>query len=121
AKVVDIANFLHVLAVDQHLTLDPRRAHQIDRAVDALEQGSLARVGWTDDPEDLPGRNLERDVAQRNLRAVRHRGIFEFDAGHQGLTYHFFRERRYARKAMDMLLTASTRPISTTAVPYWSC
>ena len=31
-----------------------------------------------------------------------------------------FRARRYTRKPIESRLTLSTRPISTTAVPYWS-
>ena len=45
--------------------------------------------------------------------------LSKLDVRDHGRLYHFFRDRRYTRRPIDRLLTTSTRPISTTAVPYW--
>ena len=57
-KLVYVLELLHVLIVDQHFALDAGRADEVDRAIDTLEQRGLARIGRADDPENLPGRNL---------------------------------------------------------------
>ena len=60
---VDVAEAVHVLAVDEHLPAHLGRRHEVDRAVDALQQRGLAGVGRADDAEDLPPRDLQGDLA----------------------------------------------------------
>ena len=52
---------------------------EVDRAIDALEQRGLARVGRADDPEDLCRGIVERDAVERRLRPVADRQIANGD------------------------------------------
>ena len=100
-----------------HHALDFARGHEVNRPVDALQECRFARIGRADDPEDLALHDLERDVTERDLRSVAGGDVLEGDVGDR-CRYHFFRDRKYTRSAIDSRFTVSTMPKSTTAVPY---
>ena len=80
-------------AIDPDVALDGGAGHEINRPVDALQQRRLPGIGRADDAEDLVLHDVERDIAQRDLRSVARGDMLEGNVGRQGC-YHFFRERR---------------------------
>ncbi len=67
---VDVPPVPHVLPVEDDLPLHPEVAVEVIHPVQGAKEGGLARVGRSDDPEDLVLTDLQAHVPQDRLASV---------------------------------------------------
>src|SRR5438270_621011 len=71
AQCVRVAQVSHAVAVNQHLAAKASAVHQIQGAVDGLEQRGFARIGGANDAQGAVARDAKTDLVQDLLGSIK--------------------------------------------------